>query len=91
MDIFAKLFTKDDDLKTEPNQKSMMQSLAEMAINHYSKDAVVAGLDFIAGLSDDDMKEWTEGLSTEQAARCYRVWNAAKMTETVSVELSSRI
>lgn len=92
MDIFAKIFSKGDDLKQEETQKSMMQSLAEMAINHYSKDAVVAGLDFIAGLSEDDLKEWTAGLIPEQAARVYRVWRAAQIApETVSVELSGRI
>jgi hypothetical protein len=65
--------------------KPIWQSLLESALNHYSTEAVVAVLDFIAGLSDDDLKEWTAGMSPEQSARVYRVARAAQIDGTALV------
>lgn len=58
--------------------KSLLQLTLEQALNHYSSKAVIEALDFIAGLSEDDMKEWTHLLSPDDAARAYAVWRAAQ-------------
>lgn len=58
--------------------KDLLSGLLETAINHYSREAIVGALDFIAGLSAEEIKEWTYGMQPEQVARVYRVWNAAR-------------
>lgn len=58
--------------------KTMFQQTLEAALNHYSTKAVVEALDFIADLSDDDMKEWTALLDDADKQRAYAVWKAAQ-------------
>ncbi len=61
------------------NEKSILQSLLESTINHYSREAIIGALDFLATLSEDDLQEWSSGMSAEQAARVYRVARAARL------------
>lgn len=58
--------------------KGMFQSLLEATMDHYSREAINSAIDFVAGLSEDDLKQWTSGMGIEQAGRCYRVWRAAR-------------
>lgn len=58
--------------------KEFWQTLAEAALNHYSRETIIAVMDFVAGLSEDDMKEWTSTMSPDDAARAYRVWRASQ-------------
>lgn len=65
--------------------KQFWQGIAEAALNHYSRETIIAVLDFVASLSQEDMQDWTRTMSPEDAARAYRVWRAAQKTElTVS-------
>jgi len=64
--------------------KDLFQNLFEAAVNHYSKEAIVHALNFIAELSEDDLKEWTVAMSPRDAARCYAVWRASKSVEKMS-------
>lgn len=63
--------------------KDLLQGLFEAAINHYSREAIVSALDYVAGLSEDDVKEMTIGMSPENSARVYRVWRATRAQETL--------
>lgn len=76
--IFDELEVKEKKEDTKVAEKGILQGLAEAALNHYSKDAIIAGLDFVAGLSEDDLKEWTAGMSVDNTARVYRVWRACQ-------------
>lgn len=71
-------------------QKDILQSLFESAVNHYSREAIIQSLDFIADLSADDIKEWTIGMAPEQVVRVYRVWEACKDKEVKVTELLPR-
>ncbi len=66
--------------------KDLFQGLFEAAINHYSKEAIVHALNFVSELSETDLKEWTQGMSPRDAARCYAVWRAARSVEAMSTE-----
>lgn len=59
-------------------QKDLLSSFLETAINHYSREAIIGALDFIANLSAEEIKEWSLGMEPEQVARVYRVWKAAQ-------------
>lgn len=65
--------------------RQFWQGMAEAALNHYSRETIIAVLDFVASLSEDDMREWTRTMSPEEAARAYRVWRAAQKTELATV------
>lgn len=58
--------------------KSMFQTMLEQALNHYGTKAVVEALDFIASLTEDDMKEWTALMTDADKQRAYHVWKAAQ-------------
>ena len=73
---------------SDDRQKDILQTLFESAVNHISRSAIIDALDFIAGLSAEDIKEWTIGMEPEQVARVYRVWHACK--ETKPTELLPR-
>lgn len=64
--------------------KSMFQQLLEQALNHYGTKAVVEALDFIAGLSEDDLKEWTALMTEGDKQRAYQVWRAAQPVSTTT-------
>lgn len=56
--------------------KDLFQGLFEATVNHYTREAIIAALDYVASLSEEDVKEMTAGMSPEAAARVYRVWRA---------------
>lgn len=62
--------------------KDIIQSLFESALNHYTQQAVIECMNFIESLSEDDMKDWTQGMSPTDTARFYRVWRATKKDES---------
>lgn len=61
--------------------KDIFQGLLEAAINHYSRESITAMLNFVASLSQDDLREWTAGMSPEESARVHRIWMASQMND----------
>ena len=68
----------------------LWKTLIDGAINHYSRGAVIATLNFIAELSPKEIEEWTAGMSQKELERVYRVWRAAQTDMKESLELLPR-
>ena len=63
------------------------QMLLFAGINHATSTAVVKGLDYLASLDENDLKEMTRNLSPDYAARFYAVAKAArKEVERVEIK-----
>lgn len=66
---------------------SLGQMLLFAGINHGTSMAIVKGVDYLAGLDEDDLKEMTRNLSPDYAQRFYAVAKASrKQAEKVTVQ-----
>jgi hypothetical protein len=63
--------------------KAFIQTIFEQGLNHYTSKALIEAMNFIAELSEDDMKEWTALLDLEEKDRAYAVWKAAQRTPKI--------
>jgi hypothetical protein len=63
----------------------LLTGLFRAAVDHYSREAILTGLDYIAALSEAEIKEWSSGMTLEQKSRVMRVWQAARGDALVNV------
>lgn len=65
-------------MNTKKEEPDFFTTLLNAGIAHYQKEAIVKALDYVAGLSGEEVKDLTLGMAPEQVARVYRVWQACK-------------
>jgi hypothetical protein len=60
------------------DDNDFLTSLLNAGIAHYQREGIIKALDYVAGLSGEEVKDLTMGMTPEQVARVYRVWQATK-------------
>jgi len=66
----------------DESQVPLWQTLLSGFVNYQASNGLIKAIDYLAGLSEDDCKEFTAQMSPEYAAKFYAVVRAAKGIES---------